>query len=329
MSQPLRIATFNLENLDDVPGAKPSLDERIAVMRPQLLRLRADVLCLQEVHGQKPPGQPRQLLALQALLARTPYANFCIAHTVTANKEAFDKRNLVIVSRFPLSDVQQHRNDLIRSLRYQKVTADPPEETPKDITFERPIFCATVTVSPSFVFHLINVHLKSRIPTAIQGQQTDQYTWKTSSGWAEGFFLSSLKRVGQALETRIYVDQIFDQDGAARIVICGDFNAHPDEVPVEAISGRIENTGNAALASRVLTPCENTVPETARFTYLHQGQKRLLDHMLISQSMLPHYRKAEIHNEMLHDETLAFATDTKFPESDHAPFAAEFEVPGD
>ncbi len=49
----LRIASFNLENLDDRPGASPTLADRIAVMRPQLVRLRADVLCLQEVNGQE------------------------------------------------------------------------------------------------------------------------------------------------------------------------------------------------------------------------------------------------------------------------------------
>jgi len=52
----LRIATFNLENLDDKPGQKPTFDERIALMRPQLLRLNADILCLQEVNGQEVPG---------------------------------------------------------------------------------------------------------------------------------------------------------------------------------------------------------------------------------------------------------------------------------
>ena len=48
MPTTLRIATFNLENLDDKPRQQPTLDERIAVMRPQLLRLQADMLCLQE-----------------------------------------------------------------------------------------------------------------------------------------------------------------------------------------------------------------------------------------------------------------------------------------
>ena len=62
----LRIASFNLENLDDRPGEQPSLSERIAVVRPQLVRLRADVLCLQEVNGQESEGAPRGLAALDA-----------------------------------------------------------------------------------------------------------------------------------------------------------------------------------------------------------------------------------------------------------------------
>ena len=74
-------------------------------------------------------------------------------------------------------------------------------------------------------------------------------------------------------------------------------------------------------------PCENTVPESARYTYIHHGQHRLLDHMLMSRNLLSYYRKAEIHNETLHDEGLAFAYDSKFPESDHAPFIVEFEIP--
>ena len=124
----------------------------------------------------------------------------------------------------------------------------------------------------------------------------------------------------------MFIDTLFEEDEQAKIVVCGDFNAHPDEVPVETIAGRVENTGNKDLALRALVSCEHSIPESSRFSYLHYGKKRLLDHMLISQSLLPYYCKSEIHNEMLHDESLAFAFDTKFPESDHAPFIAEFEV---
>jgi len=253
-----------------------------------------------------------------------------MVHTKTVSTyEAYDKRNLVVVSRFDLSDTKQYRNDLVDELQYKRVTARPKEDQAKEISFGRPILHTQAHIKPGFVIHLINLHLKSRIPTDIPGQQhpTKDYIWKSAYGWAEGYFLSAIKRVGQALETRILVDRIFDENAEAKIVVCGDFNAHPDEVPVEAISGRTENTSNPELLGRVLASCEYTIPESARFTYLHQGQKRLLDHMLISRSMLQYYRKAEIHNETLHDEGLAFAYDTKFPESDHAPFIAEFKIP--
>ena len=41
----LRIATFNLMNLDDRRDRIPSLEDRIPILRPQLVRLDADILC--------------------------------------------------------------------------------------------------------------------------------------------------------------------------------------------------------------------------------------------------------------------------------------------
>lgn len=49
MAAKLRIATVNLENLDNEAGeGLSSLLRCIEVMRPQLMRLQADILCLQE-----------------------------------------------------------------------------------------------------------------------------------------------------------------------------------------------------------------------------------------------------------------------------------------
>jgi hypothetical protein len=45
----------------------------------------------------------------------------------------------------------------------------------------------------------------------------------------------------------------------------------------------------------------------------------MLDHMLVTRNLLAHYRKSEIHNELLHDESAAFAIDEKFPESATLP----------
>ena len=102
MSETIRIATFNLENLDET-NQPPTLDERIVVMKPQLLRMKADILCLQEMHGQERPNQPRRLLVLDKLVQNTPYAGYNRVSTMTANgTQVYDKRNLVILSRFTI-----------------------------------------------------------------------------------------------------------------------------------------------------------------------------------------------------------------------------------
>lgn len=320
----MRIASFNLENFDDDPASPFTLLDRIAVMRPQLERLRADVLCLQEVNGQETNNQPRALLALDQLLENTSYANFHRVSTLTENGEPYDERNLVILSRLPIVERKQIKHEFAEPPWYKKVTAIPPEDTAKKITWERPLLYARLDFGGERSLHVINLHLKSRLPTPIKEQMVNQYAWETASGWAEGYFISSMKRVGQALETRRFVDSLFNQDEQALIVLCGDFNAAAGEVPLEAIRGAVENTNNPKLTNRVLVTCEQTLPESSRFSLYHRGKGEMLDHILASQGLLSTYRGTEVHNEMLHDESIAFATDKLYPESDHAPVVAEF-----
>ena len=77
MSRHHRIATFNLENLDDRLKEPQAFSERIHVLRPQLERLRADILCLQEVNASEESNHgPRHLTALDALLESTAYQHY-------------------------------------------------------------------------------------------------------------------------------------------------------------------------------------------------------------------------------------------------------------
>ncbi|MGB9940930.1 endonuclease/exonuclease/phosphatase family protein [Methanosarcina sp.] len=326
----LRIATFNLENLDDKPNELPALKERISLMRPQLLRLNADILCLQEVNGQEEEGSPRRLLALDALLQETRYAGFHRVSTMAEDGSGvYNERNLVILSRHEILESHQYKHHFAPAPFYKIVTAEAAEgeeRKAEKISWQRPILHARISIG-NRILDVVNLHFKSRIPTDIKGQKLDTYTWKTASGWSEGFFLSSMKRVGQALETRILIDQLFNQDEEAWIFVCGDFNADLGEVPLDAIRGEVENTGNRNLARRVMLPCELSIPETSRFSLYHRGKGRMLDHLLVSRSLLGYFKGSEVHNELLHDESIAFATEEKFPESDHAPVVAEFELP--
>jgi endonuclease/exonuclease/phosphatase family metal-dependent hydrolase len=325
----LRIATFNLENFDETaPGAAPSLAERMALMRPQIVRLRADIACFQEVNGQERAGRPRDLLALRDLLTGTNLDGAQLISTKPRGEAVYDERNLVVATRLPVVTSQQLRNTLVAEPHYTRLTAQPPDAEAVAIGVERPVLHVQLDLGAERggKLHVVNVHLKSKIPTDIPGQKIDTYTWRAADAWAEGAFLSSMKRMSQAVEVRRLVDQLLDADADARIVVAGDFNAAPDDVPVLAIRGNVEDTGNGALAGRTLVPLEQTVPEPARYTLFHQGRGVLLDHMLVTRNLLAHYRGSEIHNELLHDESVAFAVDRKFPESDHAPVVATFDL---
>ena len=267
---PLRIASSNLENLDDRPGDQPTLADRIAVMRPQLMRLRADVLCLQEVNGQERDGRPRALAALDALLADTDYAAFPRVSTLTQAGEPFDRRNLVVLSRYPILASRQLKHDRAPAPEYRRVTARPPDEGSRRITWERPIQHVTIDLPGALRLELVNLHLKSKNPSDVPGQRADTFTWRTAAGWAEGYFLSSMRRVGQALEVRILVDELFDAAPGALVCVCGDFNAHAGDArwpPSAGTSrrpatrswrGACSSRASARSPSRPATRCSTT-----------------------------------------------------------------------
>ena len=326
----MRIATFNIENLDDNkvnPGRDAPFEARIAILRPMLERLRSDIICFQEVHGQNVEGKPRELRALSTLLKDTTYADFTLSSTTLKNKPDVERyRNLVVASspQYDVEEVREIQNTLVNGPKYARVTAK--ENDPLiDIRWERPSLYVRLRKANEDPIHILNIHFKSKIPTSIPGQGPENFKWASASGWAEGYFISSMKRVGAALEARIFIDSIFDGEENPNILVCGDFNAEPHDVPVMAIRGMTEDTGNPSLNDRVMHPVALSVAQSRRFTLYHHGQPNLLDHMVVSRRLMASFKTAEIHNEMIHDESIAFAYDSKYPESDHAPMVAEFD----
>ncbi len=325
----MRLASFNLENLDDEATWALAFGERIAVLRPQLQRLDADVLCLQEINAQRErKGRPRRFRALDRLLEDTAYAGF---HRVGSGRRESgapaDKHNLVILSRWPIKDSRQLHHDLVPPACYRPVTAEPAASEAGPVLWDRPILQATIELPGGRRLQVVNLHLRAPLAAAIAGQKLGAFAWKSVPAWAEGFFLASLKRCGQALEARRLVDQLFDAEPKALIAVCGDFNAEAQETPLRIVRGDLEDTGNGALANRSLVPLERALPDSQRFSVLHQGRRLMLDHMLVSRALLAFHRTIEVHNEALGDELVAYATGSQSPESFHAPLVANFRLP--
>ena len=325
----LRIATFNLENLDDHSRGGGDFADRLAALRPQLQRLRADVLCLQEVNAHAPSkGAMRELTALDRLVEATPYQGF---HRVVSLSRGgvrpADRHNLVILSRLPVRTHAQIWHQKVPPPLLRPVTAVPTSAEARPVEWDRPLLHASLEAPGGRQVEILNLHLRAPRAAWLPGRKDEHGRWRSVEGWAEGFYAATVKAAGQALEARLVVDSLFDAAPEALIAVCGDFNADDREAPLRIIRGDEEDTGNGHLAARMLVPLERTLPESQRFSVIHHGRRVLLDHILVSRSLLGWYLNAEIHNEALGDELVSPTTVLAAPESYHAPMVAEFELP--
>jgi endonuclease/exonuclease/phosphatase family metal-dependent hydrolase len=322
-----RLATFNVENLGGEPNDGPSLAARIAVLRPQLLRLRADILCLQEVNAPRPPGGgARRFTALDALLDGTPLAGFHRAATTgPSGAGPADAHNQIVLSRFAIRSVRQVLHDTVAPPVYAAATGETAG--PQPVRWDRPVLCLTIDLPGGATLHLFALHLKAPMAANVPGQKLAPFVWRSVAGWAEGMFLAATKRAGQAFEARLVVDEVFDRDPGALIAVCGDVNASDGELPMRTLVADELDTGNGALAYRALVPIERSVPDTQRFSVIHGGRRQMLDHILVSRALLGWFRSIEIHNEDLGEEIAMHYGVQGPPESLHAPLVAAFEDP--
>lgn len=328
-----RIATFNLENFgvvargNAVDDESAQIEERIRLLRPQLLRLAADILCLQEVDSQRMASErAREFAALDRLLASTPYADFYRLSSVSRSRGLpRDKHNLLILSRWPMVEEQQIFHHLVPPPIHRRVTIEDGSGAVEPIEWDRPSLYAAIALPGGQRLHVVNVHLRAPRAAFIVGQKTDARTWRSMAAWAEGFFLAAVKRAGQALEVRLFVDRLLDADAEALICVCGDFNAEVHEVPVRTIRGDEEDAGNPHLAMRTLVALERSLANSQRFSVVHHGHPQMLDHLLVSRPLLAWYRSLEVHNEALGDELITAHAVRTSPESFHAPVVAAFD----
>jgi endonuclease/exonuclease/phosphatase family metal-dependent hydrolase len=323
----LRIATFNLENLDVPRKHGVSLDERIAVLRPQLLALRADVLCLQEVNAHDRRDPQRGLRALDRLLEGTSYAGFERTTSLGASGTGpSDKHNLVVLSRLPMLASRQHWHDSVEPPIVRLATT--PEPRTEVVRWDRPLLEVRLALPDGRELVVFDVHLRAPLASNIEGQKLAPLVWRSTEGWAEGFFLASLKQMGQALELRRIIDRILDTDPHANVVVAGDLNSDLWSAAVRILCADSEDTGNPSLDARSLVDLAAHVPAERRYTVLHRGRRLVLDHLLVTPPLARGIVSCDMLNEGLADEYDAPLAGITPKGSLHAPFVVELELGG-
>jgi len=308
MREELRIATFNIENLDWAKAHEAEFARRLLVLRPTLETLAADILCLQEIGAQRPTAHaPRRFVAFDRLLADGPYASF---HRLTSTRPGSDGpadvHNLAILSRWPIVERRQLHHDLVSSWRWT-----PPEEGAAiEVAFDRPLLYARIDVHGA-PLHVLNLHLRAPRPVPLPHHPA------LGRAVAEGQFLAAQKREGQALEARLFIESLFDREPQARIAVCGDFNADAYETPTRILRGE------DGAETRRLEALEGRVAAAKRYSVIHAGRPVQIDHILASNALAADCVEVAILNEGLQDEVFA-------PEpvegSLHAPLVATLRL---
>jgi endonuclease/exonuclease/phosphatase family metal-dependent hydrolase len=306
-----RLASFNTENLDVSPAAEPAFERRLAVLRPLLATLDADVICLQEVDAQRPaPHAPRRFLALDRLLAGGPYDGF---HRATSRRpgggEPADVHNLAILSRWPIVETRQLHHDIVAPWDW----TPPGAATAIRLLFDRPLLYARIAPPDGAPLHVLNLHL--RAPRAVPLPET---VARAGAAFAEGQLLAAQKREAQALEARLFVERLFDAEQDALIVVCGDLNSEAYDAPARILRGAAEEDETSP---RALVALAERVAAAARYSVIHAGRRTLLDHILASRGLAARCETVEIVNDGLADE--ATAPDPILG-SLHAPIVATF-----
>jgi endonuclease/exonuclease/phosphatase family metal-dependent hydrolase len=322
----MRIATFNLESLDLPPRANRPIEKRIAMLRPDLLRARADIVCLQEVNAQHEPRKSeRTLEALDLLLADTPFANFERAVSRSgASGQINDVHNLVTLSRFPIVAQSSVQHDLVPPIEHRPVTAEPAIPDTVALSFDRPVLQTDILLPDGSKLAVVNCHLRAPLASSIPGQKISPFVWKSVGGWAEGYCQSSIKRNVQALEIRLLIDRLQSEQAGRLILVAGDFNSDDHSSPMRIITGVEQDTGNGDLADAALIVLDRAICADRRFSVIHQGRPQMLDHILASRSCYARFRAIEVFNEALSDEAVGYARVDRPSGSYHACVVAEF-----
>ncbi|MDX1952436.1 MAG: endonuclease/exonuclease/phosphatase family protein [Verrucomicrobiota bacterium] len=191
------IATYNLENyrLDSRPQLQAKTPESRARVREHLLTISPDVLALQEVGNLEALQELRETLKTNGL--EFPY--WGLVHA--ADRE----RHVALLSKFPIVQFRPHTNlnFLLNGRRFQ---------------MNRGIAEAEIEVNHGYRFRLLNVHLKSRLDSALADE--------------------SELRFEEAVLLRERVNELLKENPRVNLVVLGDLNDDWNSRPLRQVIGR-------------------------------------------------------------------------------------------
>ncbi|MGR9085955.1 MAG: endonuclease/exonuclease/phosphatase family protein [Gammaproteobacteria bacterium] len=324
------VSTWNLENLfrnghEFGPRTAEEYEAKLDSLAQTILSLDPDVLAVQEVGG------PEPLADLAALLkGRYPHSRLSMHPDLRGIRVGF-------LSRLAI----EHSEDL---------TAFPQGALPKvssvdargrilDISsFGRGALCIRVRPASDRPVNLLTAHLKSKLLTYRSASGQTRFTPSDENERALAAGQALLRRTAEAVALRAKANEILEGSRQTALIVLGDMNDGEMAATTQILQGpggseigtlgfnRQDRGDDARLFN--LAPL---IPAERRYSRVYQGNKELIDHILVSSEMLPGQpRRIPVVDSGTAANSIPSVTDHPGERrgqsgSDHAPVTAIFE----
>lgn len=150
--------------------------------------------------------------------------------------------------------------------------------------------------------------------------------------------IALLKRAAEAVTLRVKANELLEDNTQKALIVLGDMNDVTDAATTQILQGpsgseigtRGFNQRDKGDDTRLfnLAPL---IPQERRYSRIHNGVKELIDHILVSQELLPGQpRKVPVVDSFVDNNLPSISDDPNErrgePGSDHSPIIATFEI---
>ena len=327
-----KVMTWNLENLFRVghpsgPKTPEEYAQKLSSLADVILELDPDVLAAQEIGGTDSLSDLINLLE-----GRYPHVQVSTRADARGIRVGF------------LSKLAIEEHEEIKDFPEAGLPSVPGIDAHGNLTevtrFGRGALRIRVRPAPDMPIHLVTAHLKSKLLTfpTITGQS--RFTPKDENERGRVAGLALLKRTAEAVALRVHANELLEGNVHEALIVLGDMNDVTDAASTQVLRGpggseigtdgfnrhdKGDDTRLFNLAPRI--------PEERRYSRVYRNNKELIDHILVSEELLPGQpRKVPIvdsHVDRI--GVLPSITDDPNirrgkPGSDHAPIIAIFEL---
>ena len=326
------VMTWNVENLFRVgspsgPKTKEDYDRKLASLVKVISELDPTVVALQEI------GSPEAFDDLASQLdSGYPHVQ------LSTNPDA---RGIRVAFLSKLA-IEQHAE--IVDFPPQGLPAVPGIDAQGNLSettrLSRGALQVLVKPRPDLSVWLLTAHLKSKLLSFPSANGKPRFTPKDENERSRTAGVALLKRTAEAVAIRVRANELLQGNSGTGLIVLGDLNDVTNAATTQILNG--------PQGSEIDTPGFNhpdrgddvrlfnlaaRIPEERRFSRINQGNPELIDHILVSQELLPgdprRLPTVDSHLDMIGKMPSVTPDPTERrgkPASDHAPITAMFEL---